>query len=243
MQGAQRRKLQVDAQKAQALRASKEESEEKDNDRDPPALQRALALHTLWRYLVDEEDVAAALRRLCGVVGAPKGGRGFRKQRQQSLEAQGGGMMQEDSHSSAKQPPRDLTVFNKVTEAADLLLRKSMTSVYTLTKRKAGLEISEALADAGLSRAQFESLLVARGLQQQQQSPPPAAALAAPPARLLPLGVSYEFMWQGDSSGTVHGPQSAENMNVWLGAGYFSVQRALYRVAGGEGSWEPLDAK
>jgi len=230
MEGAERRRIQLEARKAQSQRIAKQQSIEEILS-DPPHIQRALALHTLWRFLLAEEDVASALRRLGG------SSKNVRRPKKQTFIE-----LVSPQEPPIKEAPRDLTVFNKVTEAADLLLRNSMTTVFSLTRRKAGLEISDALADAGLSRAQFDALLVSRGLTENAPVPaiPPSLAAPTSPPLLLPVGISYEFMWAGDTSGKVHGPEPAENMNAWLSAGYFSMQAALFREAGGGGGWEPL---
>jgi hypothetical protein len=150
-------------------------------------------------------------------------------------------------------PPKDMASFNAITEAADLLLRGGMTSSYTLTKRKAGLELSEALADAGMNRGQFEALLTSRGIahggggakqaqaqgqgqvQQQQQQ----HYHQPPPSRVLPSDVEYEFRWLADPTSTVH-TAKADTINAWLAVGYFAQQQALFRVLGRGGDWEPL---
>jgi hypothetical protein len=202
---------------------------------DAPPLRRALALHALAQRLQEGEDVAGALRRLSGGGG---GGGAWRRKR-----AGGGeGAAAAGAAAAAAAGGRDMAAFDAVTEASDALLRDGLASVFSLNKRRAALEVSEALADVGMTRAAFEALLAARGLSAPPPPPPPPPP--APP-RLLPPGREFVLRWASDASGALHGPFQSAEMDAWAAAGYFAAQPAEVARKGpaGLGAWGPLAAQ
>ena len=267
LSGAERQRLQTEARQAQERRrlaaagggggsvgasGSAGGSSGAAEPGDSPALLRALSLHTLVTLLRGEETVAAALRRLGGGAGGGKGRNSWKKK-----AAQGGG-----GAAAAAQPEgtRDMPSFNALTDASDALLRTGVASVYDFTKRKAVLELSESLADAGLSRAKFDGVLAARGLAgvagasgaaapagapadpasaaQDPGSTGSTGASAAPPLFPSNASVRWEFKWVRDASEAVHGPFDSVAMNAWQA--HFQQEPVMVRPIGG--TWALLGA-
>ncbi len=208
---------------------------------DPLPLRRALALHALAQRLQEGEDVSGALRRLSG--GGGGGGGGWQRKR-----GGGGG-----GGAAATGVGRDMAAFDVVTEAADALLRDGLAGVYSLNKRRATMEVSEALADAGMARSAFEALLAARGLAAAPAPPPPPPQQQQQQLQQqrLPPGREFVFRWANDAAGVLHGPFSSAEMDAWAAAGYFAAQPVEVARKGETGldgsspvlAWGPLAAQ
>ena len=197
---------------------------------EPESHARSRLLHALVSILIEGETVAGALRRLGGPKDKALSWNVRLKARRAGVAAGAAGDTVGGASGSAAAAPAAAapqstalsTEFIAVTEAADALLRGGLTSIFTMSRRDLSLELSDALAEAGLSRSYF---------LEKQKEPIPAAAAGVSVGRALPAG-EYEYTWAG-GDGTVFGPFASEQLNAWASAGFFVQRLPLLRLRGG----------